>query len=160
MFGDKDVPAEWTAEITAYIKALAPTKLTIDGTYGINESHLNLSSVDIYSDHFYPLDISKLSEGVAAVEKAEKVYFAAEYGWTPESQTVSKIGEFFEWIESRNQPNSTKPVVVGGKCSAVGAKKLIVPRHSDSEDSELWREDRSLLTRDRPFLVPVRTQFP
>lgn len=109
------MPAEWTQEITNYIKQIAPKKLTVDGTYGINESHLNISSVDIYSDHFYPMDVDKLSKGVAAVEKAEKVYFAAEYGWTPESQTKTKMDEFFKWIEDRNGENSTSPVVVGGK---------------------------------------------
>ncbi|KAF2255757.1 glycoside hydrolase family 5 protein [Trematosphaeria pertusa] len=113
VFGDKNVPAEWTQEITNYIKQIAPKKLTVDGTYGINESHLNISSVDIYSDHFYPMDVDKLSKGVAAVEKAEKVYFAAEYGWTPESQTKTKMDEFFKWIEDRNGENSTSPVVVG-----------------------------------------------
>ncbi|KAF2108535.1 glycoside hydrolase superfamily [Lophiotrema nucula] len=110
-FGDKNVPVAWTQEITEYIKKLAPTKLTVDGTYGINDTHLNISSVDIYSDHFYPMDIDKLSKGVASVAAVNKVYFAAEYGWTPQSQTKTKSDQFFAWIES--QQNKTKPIIAG-----------------------------------------------
>ncbi|KAF2657529.1 glycoside hydrolase family 5 protein [Lophiostoma macrostomum CBS 122681] len=100
-FGDKDVPAVWTHEILSYVKELAPTKLTIDGTYGINAEHLNLSSVDIFSDHFYPMDVDKLSAGVELVAGTDKVYLAAEYGWTPQTQSKTPMSEFFAWIEQR-----------------------------------------------------------
>ncbi|KAF2182234.1 glycoside hydrolase family 5 protein [Zopfia rhizophila CBS 207.26] len=106
-FGDKNVSAAWTKEIIEYIKELAPTKLAVDGTYGINESHLNISSVDIFSDHLYPVNIEKLSKGVAAVGSVDRVYFAAEYGWTP----PVNLTDFFTWIE--NQQNKTKPIVSG-----------------------------------------------
>ena len=59
------------------------------------------------------MDIEKLNKGVEMVESVDKVYFAAEYGWTPSSQTKTKIGKFFEWIERRQ--NASKPVVVGGE---------------------------------------------
>lgn len=116
-FGDKNVPAAWTDEMLSYIKTLGPKKLTVDGTYGINSEHLNLSSVDIFSDHFYPMDIGKLEKGVKQVESVGKVYFAAEYGWTPASQrTGAKMEDFFDWIEERNAENVTRPVVMGGEC--------------------------------------------
>ncbi|ORY07762.1 glycoside hydrolase superfamily [Clohesyomyces aquaticus] len=110
-FGDKDVPVAWTREITEYIKKLGPTKLAVDGTYGINSAHLNISSVDIFSDHFYPMDVNKLSKGVEAVGAVDKVYFAAEYGWTPQSQTISSIDQFFAWIEE--QQKTSKPIIAG-----------------------------------------------
>jgi hypothetical protein len=69
--------------------------------------------VDIFSDHFYPMDIDKLSAGVEMVASVDKVYLAAEYGWTPQTQTKTPMTEFFEWIERRQ--NSSKPVVVGGE---------------------------------------------
>ncbi|KAF2463129.1 glycoside hydrolase [Lindgomyces ingoldianus] len=110
-FGDKNVPVEWTKEITQYVKELAPTKLAVDGTYGINSAHLSISSVDIFSDHFYPMDVSKLSKGVEAVGTVDKVYFAAEYGWTPQSQKISSMDDFFTWIE--NQQNKSRPIIAG-----------------------------------------------
>lgn len=62
------------------------------------------------------MDIKKLSQGVSLVQSVNKVYFAAEYGWTPQSQqSGAKIEEFFKWIEDRNTENVTNPVVVGGK---------------------------------------------
>ncbi|KAF2199871.1 glycoside hydrolase [Delitschia confertaspora ATCC 74209] len=111
VFGDKNVPTEWTQEIAEFIKKLAPKKLVVDGTYGINEAHLGIKSVDIFSDHFYPMDVDKLSKGVEAVGTADKVYFAAEYGWTPQSQTKSTLGEFFAYIEKQQQKK--KPIISG-----------------------------------------------
>lgn len=140
-FGDKNVPVEWTREITEYIKELGPTKLTVDGTYGINESHLNISSADIFSDHFYPMDIDKLAKGVETVGSVDKVYFAGEYGWTPQSQSKAKIGEFFSWIEARQ--NNSRPVVVGGKLFLVLVLwssfrfRVIVPTARNSVESRL-----------------------
>ncbi|KAF2266954.1 glycoside hydrolase, partial [Lojkania enalia] len=100
-FGDMDVPVAWTREILEYVKELAPSKLTVDGTYGINKTHLSIPVIDIFSDHFYPMDIDKLAKGVEAVGTVDKVYFAAEYGWTPQSQTKAKMEDFFAWIESQ-----------------------------------------------------------
>jgi len=63
--------------------------------------------------------------GVAQVEKAGKVYFAAEYGWTPESQRKgAKMEEFFDWIEERNRPGVERPVVVGG------AQPISITKHT------------------------------
>lgn len=74
---------------------------------------MNISSVDILSDHFYPADVDKLSQGVELVGTADKVYFAAEYGWTPSSLTKSMLEQFFGYIEK--QQNKTKPIVSGGE---------------------------------------------
>lgn len=60
VWGDMDVPADWVEEIAGYVKTLAPEKLFVDGTYGVNQTHLGLEDVDIFSDHFYPVDIAKL----------------------------------------------------------------------------------------------------
>ncbi|KAH9882742.1 hypothetical protein J1614_000107 [Plenodomus biglobosus] len=48
--------------------------------YRINTNHLNISSIDIFSDHFYPMNLAILSQGTAQVQSVGKVYLAAEYG--------------------------------------------------------------------------------
>ncbi len=55
-----NIPPAWTSEIGAYVKQLAPAKLIVDGTYGVNASHLAVPEVDIVSDHFYPISVDKL----------------------------------------------------------------------------------------------------
>lgn len=60
VWGDLNVPATWVAEIGSHIKSLAPEKLFVDGTYGVNETHLNVKEIDIFSDHYYPISLSKL----------------------------------------------------------------------------------------------------
>jgi mannan endo-1,4-beta-mannosidase len=78
-------PASWVRSIAQHVKTLAPTKLFVDGTYGINKTHLSIPEVDIYSDHFYPVDLNKLKSGIEAVRGAGKVYFAGEYDWVGSS---------------------------------------------------------------------------
>lgn len=60
VWGDMDVPASWVHEIGSYVKSLAPKKLFVDGTYGVNKTHLAVPEVDIFSDHYYPISLSKL----------------------------------------------------------------------------------------------------
>jgi mannan endo-1,4-beta-mannosidase len=60
IWGDMNVPREWLSEIASYVKSLAPKKLFVDGTYGVNATHLDIPQVDILSDHYYPISISKL----------------------------------------------------------------------------------------------------
>lgn len=110
IFGDEDVPVEWTSEISAYIKQLAPQKLVIDGTYGVNKTHLNIPTIDIFSDHFYPLNITKLEDDIAVVETANKVYIAGEYDWTGNNPSPS-LQSFYDVIEARQ--NMSKPVIAG-----------------------------------------------
>lgn len=64
VWGDMDVPAEWVEDIAGYVKSLAPGKLFVDGTYGVNQTHLEIEDVDIFSDHFYPISITKLQKGL------------------------------------------------------------------------------------------------
>jgi len=61
VWGDMDVPASWVHEIGYYVKTLAPDKLFVDGTYGVNRTHLSVPEVDIFSDHYYPISLSKLT---------------------------------------------------------------------------------------------------
>lgn len=64
VFGDMDVPVEWTRDIARLVKEVAPGKLVVDGTYGVNETHLEVEEVDVFSDHFYPINVTKLRRGL------------------------------------------------------------------------------------------------
>lgn len=108
--GDTDVPASWTAEICDYIKQLAPHKLCIDGTYGINKTHLTIPSVDAFDDHFYPLNLTRLEDDIDLVGSAEKVFIAGEYDWTGNDPTPS-LQSFYDIIDARQ--NMSNPVIAG-----------------------------------------------
>ena len=115
VFGDKDVPVEWTREICQFIKQLGPQKLCIDGTYGVNTTHFTVAEVDIFSDHFYPLNTTKLESDIAEVESTNRVYLAGEIDWTGLNGGTtlqgSSLAEFYDVILSRQ--NMTEPVVAG-----------------------------------------------
>jgi len=115
VFGDKNVPVAWTREICQFIKQLGPQKLCLDGTYGINETHFAVQEVDIFSDHFYPLNVTKLTEGIDAVTTANRVYLAGEIDWTGLNGGTTFQGDslenFYGSILARQ--NTTNPTVAG-----------------------------------------------
>lgn len=123
VFGDMDVPVEWLREIAALVKELAPEKLVVDGTYGVNKSHFEVKEVDLFSDHFYPVNTTKLEEDLelgelpkdykttrlgvtecVIVASANRSYFAGEFDWvgssdgglTPDGDSLT---EWFSIIE-------------------------------------------------------------
>ncbi|KAL9621248.1 MAG: hypothetical protein Q9160_004269 [Pyrenula sp. 1 TL-2023] len=110
VFGDQDVPVSWTQEIAQFIKSLAPNKLVMDGTYGVNETHFVVEEIDIFSDHYYPPDLTKLQSDIDKVASANRVYSAGEYDWTANNPAAASLTDFFGVIESRQ--NTTAPVVV------------------------------------------------
>ncbi|KAH7403663.1 glycoside hydrolase superfamily [Cadophora sp. MPI-SDFR-AT-0126] len=113
VWGDKDVPVDWIVEICTLIKALGLKKLCIDGTYGVNKTHFVIEEVDIFSDHFYPLNNTLLESDIAAVEGADRVYIAGELGWTAEATAKrgDSLRSFYEVIEKRQRME--RPVVAG-----------------------------------------------
>jgi len=88
-------PSNWTQEISKYIKSIDQQHLVMDGTYGITESSLDIPEVDIYSDHFYPMDVSKLNSDAQLVNRHNKVYFVGEYAWTGNT-----LAQFLSALES------------------------------------------------------------
>jgi mannan endo-1,4-beta-mannosidase len=87
-------------DIQSYIKELAPNKLVVDGTYGVNTTHLSIPAIDIFSDHFYPPDIAKLEKDISLVQSVSKVYIAGEYDWTGNVPSAASLPEFFSSIEA------------------------------------------------------------
>lgn len=115
VFGDMDVPVAWTSEISAFVKKLAPKKLVIDGTYGVNKTHLCIPTIDIYSDHFYPRNSTKLEDDIAVVGAASKAYIVGEFAWNAYNYgnppSGPPLADFLKVIEV--QQLKSKPVVTG-----------------------------------------------
>ncbi|KAK8089614.1 glycoside hydrolase, partial [Apiospora hydei] len=100
VWGDMDCPADWVADIARFVRALAPQKLLVDGTYGVNQTHLDIEEVDIVSNHYYPVDTAKLQADLDLVEGARKAYFAGEYSWVgPDDAGTNNMTAFFDIIE-------------------------------------------------------------
>lgn len=89
---------------------MAPQKLVIDGTYGVNKTHLSIPSVDIFSDHFYPRNLTKMESDIALVGGVNRVYVAGEYEWGPETKGDS-LSSFYAAIEARQKLK--EPVIAG-----------------------------------------------
>lgn len=109
-FYDEWVPNSWTQEIGTYVKSLGPDKLLLDGTYGVNETHFELGVIDIFSNHFYPLSVSKLEADIASVAIAERTYFAGEYDWTGKNGG-DNLTTWYSVIEA--QRKKKEPVIMG-----------------------------------------------
>jgi len=86
-FGDGPAPATWTKEIGELVKSLAPKQLFMDGSYGIfpDSGQLQNEVVDIFSDHFYPPNITKFEQGTSLVKAVGRNYIAGEFDWVEAS---------------------------------------------------------------------------
>jgi hypothetical protein len=74
-------PSRWTQLIAAYIKSVDSHHLVMDGNYGIDPNALSTPTVDIYSDHAYPPDTTKLAKDTAETRRANKAFIMGEYDW-------------------------------------------------------------------------------
>lgn len=65
-FDDEDVPVEWTQEACCrwHIRR--------------EQDPSQYPEVDVYSDHFYPLNVAKLEADIELVGSAKKVYLAGD----------------------------------------------------------------------------------
>lgn len=80
-----DSPAEWTAEIAAYIKSIDSNHLVLDGRSlkGFPYSAIDDPNIDLISTHHYPgtnnsaADIAKF----ARLARGKKPYFVGEFGF-------------------------------------------------------------------------------
>lgn len=73
-------PPEWTADITAFIKSIAPGALTVDGTDGVHGPPID--TVDIMSKHFYPMNTTALLVAMETAMGLGKAFMAGEFGWS------------------------------------------------------------------------------
>jgi mannan endo-1,4-beta-mannosidase len=100
IWGDMDCPTSWVTEIARHVKSLAPKKMFVDGTYGVNRTHLAIEEVDIFSNHYYPISISQLQTDLATLAKVNKPYFAGEYDWIGQSQGGDPLADWYRIIEN------------------------------------------------------------
>lgn len=87
-----------------------PHKLCMDGTYGINKTHFSVPEIDMFSNHFYPLNDTILKSDIEAVQSTNRVYLAGEIDWTGLNGGDS-LSSFYEVILGRL--NASEPVVAG-----------------------------------------------
>ena len=73
--------AQWTQQIADHIKQVDPHHLVVDGNSMIEQDALSLASLDIFTLHFYPMNVKKLEKGVEKVRRAGKVFAVGEYDW-------------------------------------------------------------------------------
>ena len=73
---------QWTKTISEYIKHIDPHHLVIDGTKGVDAGALAFNSVDIISDHYYPLTNSLLDAEAQVALNRHKVFIVGEFDWT------------------------------------------------------------------------------
>ncbi|KAI1859760.1 hypothetical protein JX265_010209 [Neoarthrinium moseri] len=99
---DMDCPADWVRDITGFIKNLAPNKLIVDGTYGVNRTHFDIQDIDIFSNHYYPVNTTKLQLDLETVEGADRAYFAGEYSWVGPDDSSGPVNlvSFFDIIQN------------------------------------------------------------
>ena len=74
-------PANWTQDIAAHIKALAPKHLVADGSNGVVDASLASPDVDIYSQHFYPASATGVVAAATRTSSSDKVFVNGEFGW-------------------------------------------------------------------------------
>ncbi|GCE26125.1 hypothetical protein KDA_16090 [Dictyobacter alpinus] len=74
-------PDSWTQTIANYIKGLDSNHLVLDGHSGPADSELSLSNVDMYTEHYYPMNVSEENRFAQKVANAGRVFYAGEYGW-------------------------------------------------------------------------------
>lgn len=91
-------PANWTGVIAEHVKSVDTNHLVLDGRYGIDPEALLLDTVDIYSDHYYPMSVVKLQSDAEQVYSAAKVFLVGEYGWSDGS--VDFLQSFLEEAEA------------------------------------------------------------
>lgn len=84
----------WTETIASYIKSVAPNQLVADGHYAeastnatLTTSQLQVADADMYTDHFYPVQISGLQTNATLASQNNKVYYVGEYDWTDQDTT-------------------------------------------------------------------------
>jgi mannan endo-1,4-beta-mannosidase len=74
-------PVSWTKTIADYIKSIDNSHLVMDGTALVNTDALSLTNVDIYTQHYYPANISQMQSDAATTTAAKKVFLVGEYDW-------------------------------------------------------------------------------
>ena len=79
----------WTKAVADHIARVAPRQLVVDGngtdpacTVGcLHEPSLDIDSVDVVDDHFYPAQTERVLSSAATARRHGKAYLVGEYDW-------------------------------------------------------------------------------
>ncbi len=93
-----DAPIYWVQAMADYIKSIDHHHLLMDGNAGETRGaslfwqDLKISSVDLYTGHYYPPSVSSLRLQARLVHDADKVFIVGEYDWnTTDGDTLSSF---------------------------------------------------------------------
>jgi len=92
-------PTIWTKVISTYIKNNDSHHLVMDGRVGIDPNVAGLSNVDIVSNHYYPMNIAKLTSDANEAKKIGKVFCIGEFDWN-NANGGDALSSFLATIES------------------------------------------------------------
>ncbi len=96
-------PSDWVRDISTYIKGIDPHHLVMDGnSEGANQTSnflpdLSIKTVDIYTGHYYPPNITTLHTELNQVLRAKKAFIVGEYDWN--TSDGDGLSDFLSVIE-------------------------------------------------------------
>jgi hypothetical protein len=94
-------PTSWTQMISGYLKQLDPMHLVMDGRYGVDPHAASLANVDIVSDHFYPMNVQRITSDANAAQAAGKAFLVGEFQWD-DSYGGDSLNAFLSAIQSNS----------------------------------------------------------
>lgn len=116
--GDTAWDSEFTKDISAHVKSIAPHQLVVDGKYGtsldssyrIDSDSLSIDTVDMYTSHYYPILQDRMEADATEVAAADKVFFVGEYDWTDDASTDGTVE--LDTTEGNTDTNSLRADVI------------------------------------------------
>jgi mannan endo-1,4-beta-mannosidase len=97
----------WTRAVADRIKAVAPRQLVVDGhgtdpscvTACLHVPSLDIGSVDLVDDHFYPMTPARVRTSSALAAAHGKGYLVGEYDWAG-ARGGSSLADFLQTVET------------------------------------------------------------
>jgi hypothetical protein len=90
--------SSWTKTIADFIKGIDGLHLVMDGNSGVDVQSIAVPSVDIFTDHYYPITTSLLTAQESVAKYKQKAFIVGEYDWTG-SQGGDELAGFLPTVE-------------------------------------------------------------